>query len=231
MSIHRSTIPETDPQIPDAEVSTLRPDHLPAPGRAAWRRKLMLTVLAVTAFLAAVLVLGPIGLIPFGLLLAFSADTDEEQIGRTVILTPRNVALAAAMMVAVTLFWVGYTDLSASTLVVIAGALIALPLALQESAGHAARDRTIVVTKRSLILALWGLVIFSYLYQERGCGFSDWPPCLSCCRCRWRRRGRGAPDGGGSNSGCSATRSAGRCARSWCNSSISGCSAGCSVAC
>ena len=54
------------------------------------------------------------------------------------------------------------------TLVVIAGALIAVPLALQESAGHAARDRTIVVTKRSLILALWGLVVFAYLYQERG---------------------------------------------------------------
>ena len=128
----------------------------------------MLTVLAVTAFLAAVLVLGPIGLIPFGLLLAFSAGTDEEETGRTVILTPRNVALAAAMMAAFAWFWLGYADLPASTLVVIAGALIALPLALQESAGHAARDRTIVVTKRSLILALWGLVIFAYLYQERG---------------------------------------------------------------
>ena len=128
----------------------------------------MLTVLAVAAFFAAVFVLGPIGLIPFGLLLAFSTGSDEEETGRSVILTPRNVGLAAAMMAAFAWFWLGYADLTASTLVVIAGALIALPLALQESAGHAARDRTIVVTKRSLILALWGLVVFAYLYQERG---------------------------------------------------------------
>ena len=168
MSIHRSTIPETGPKIPGGEASTIRLDHLHAPGRTTWRRKLILTVLAVTAFFFSVFILGPIGLIPFGLLLAFSADTDEEEIGRSVILTPRNVGLAAAMMAAFTLFWVGYADLTASTLVVIAGALIAFPLALQESAGHAARDRTIVVTKRSLILALWGLVIFAYLYQERG---------------------------------------------------------------
>ena len=56
-------------------------------------------------------------------------------------------------------------------LVVIAGALIALPLALQESAGDAARDRTIAVTKRSLILALCGLVTFAYVYQDAGVWF------------------------------------------------------------
>ena len=61
-------------------------------------------------------------------------------------------------------FWLWHLDLTESTLVLIAGALIALPLALQESAGDAARDRTVAVTKRSLILAIWGLVVFVYLY-------------------------------------------------------------------
>ncbi len=163
MTVHRST-PETHTEIPDGVEATLRTDHAAAPGHAAR----LLFVLAMAAFLAAVLVVGPIGLIPFGLLLAFSTGSDEEGTGRSVILTPRNVGLAAATMAAFAWFWLGYGDLPASTLVVIAGAVIAIPLALQESAGHAAGDRKIVVTKRSLILALWGLVVFAYLYQERG---------------------------------------------------------------
>ena len=54
--------------------------QLPAePARPPWvRRRLVLTVLAVVVFVAAVLVLGPVGLIPFGLLLAFSTDSDED---------------------------------------------------------------------------------------------------------------------------------------------------------
>ena len=43
------------------------------------------------------------------------------------------------MVAAFAWFWLWYLDLPESTLVVIAGALIALPLALQESAGDAAR--------------------------------------------------------------------------------------------
>ena len=93
--------------------------------RTAWSRRLVLTVLAVVAFVAAVLVLGPIGLIPFGLLLAFSTDSDDEKTRRSVILTPRNLGLAAAMVAAFAWFWLGYFELTASTLVVIAGALIA----------------------------------------------------------------------------------------------------------
>jgi hypothetical protein len=46
--------------------------------------------------------------------------------------------------------------------------LIAMPLALQESVNTGSGQQTIAVTERSLILALWGLVIFGYLYQERG---------------------------------------------------------------
>ncbi len=132
------------------------------------RRGLVLTVLAVVVFVAAVLVLGPFGLIPFGLLLAFSTDSDEAETGRSVRLTPRNLGLAAAMMALFAWFSLWHLELTPLTLVVIAGALIAMPLALQNSAGDAARDRTIVVTKRSLILAIWGLVTFTYLYHDRG---------------------------------------------------------------
>jgi hypothetical protein len=132
----------------------------------------VLTVLAVAVFVAALLVIGLDGLIPFGLLLAFSTDSDEQETRRSVILTPRNLGLAAAMVAAFAWFWLWHRDLSESTLVVIAGALIALPLALQESASDAARDRTIAVTKRSLILALWGLVVFVYLYYELGQSFN-----------------------------------------------------------
>jgi hypothetical protein len=47
----------------------------------------VLTVLAVTVFVAALLVIGLDGLIPFGLLLAFSTDSDEQETRRSVILT------------------------------------------------------------------------------------------------------------------------------------------------
>jgi murein DD-endopeptidase MepM/ murein hydrolase activator NlpD len=70
-------------------------------------------------------------------------------------------------------FWMWHLDLTESTLVVIAGVLIALPLALQESVGDAAKKRTIVVTKRSLILALWGLMVFVYLYYVYGQSFNE----------------------------------------------------------
>jgi hypothetical protein len=132
----------------------------------------VLLALAVVVAVASVLVLGLDGLIPLGLLLAFSTDSDEEGTGRSVILTRRNLGLAAAMAVAFAWFWLWQLDLPESMLVVIAGALIALPLALQESTGAAARARTIVVTQRSLILALWGLVIFVYLYYENGQSFN-----------------------------------------------------------
>src|SRR3954454_21471721 len=129
-------------------------------------------VLAVAVFIAALLVLGLYGLIPFGLLLAFSTDSDEEGAGRSVILTRRNLGLAAAMVLAFAWFWLWQLELPESMLVVIGGVLIALPLALQESTGAEARDRTIAVTKRSLVLALWALVVFIFLYYEYGQSFN-----------------------------------------------------------
>ena len=161
------------------------------------RRRLVLTVLAVVMFAAAVVAVGLHGLIPFGLLLAFSVDSDEEESRQPVILTPRNLVLAAAGLAAFAWFWLWHLDLSQRTLVMIAGALIALPLALQESAGDAGRQRTIVVTKRSLILALWGLVVFVYLYYALGYSFLELtavcgvlPLALAASRAWRARRGQ-----------------------------------------
>src|SRR3954452_24272181 len=67
-------------------------DARPPPARRPrGGRGLVLIVLAVVVFVAAVLVLGVGGLIPFGLLLAFSAGSDEEESRRSVSLTPRNL--------------------------------------------------------------------------------------------------------------------------------------------
>ena len=189
----------TDAVVPHPPTAAEEALLSPPARRPKVRRRLVLIVLAVVVFVAALLDpdFGMFGLIPFGLLLAFSTDSDEEESGRSVILTRRNLGLAAAMVAAFAWFWLWHRDLPESTLVVIAGALIALPLALQESAGDAARERTVVVTKRSLILALWGLVTFAYVYQDRGVWFFGLaavcvvlPLVLAASRAWGARRGR-----------------------------------------
>lgn len=157
----------------------------------------MLTALAVIVFVAALLVGAVEALIPFGLLLAFSTGSDEDQTGRSVILTRRNLGLAAVMVSTFAWFWWWQLHLSESMLVVIAGLLIALPLALQESTGDAARGRTIVVTQRSLILSVWALVIFVDLYYDYGQSFNVLtvlcvvlPLSLAASRMWFARRGR-----------------------------------------
>ena len=144
----------------------------PAPNRRprVWRR-LVLTVLAAVTVVASLLVLGLVGLIPFGLLLAFSIGADDDATGRSVIGTRRNLGLAAAMVAAFVWFWWWHLDLPETVLVVIAGALIALPLALQESA-DSGRGRMVVLTRRSLILSIWALVIFVALYYDYGQSFN-----------------------------------------------------------
>ena len=93
-------------------------------------------------------------------------------------------------------FWLWHLDLTESTLVVIAGALMALPLALQVSASDAPQRR-VVVTKRSLILALWGLVVFVDLHYAYGQSFNELtavcvvvPLTLAASRAWGIRRGR-----------------------------------------
>ncbi len=157
----------------------------------------MLIVLALVVFVAAVLVVGPDGLIPFGLLLAFSTSSAEEEARTSVALTPRNLGLAVVMAAAFTWFWLWHLSLSEPTLVLIGGALMALPLALQNSAGHTASGRTVAVTTRNLILAIWGLVVFVDLYYAYGQSFNMLvavclvlPLVLAVSRARGARRGR-----------------------------------------
>jgi anti-sigma factor RsiW len=89
--------PVTYAVVPQPATAAVEEARLPPPARQPRvRRRLVLTVLAVAVFVAALLVIGLDGLIPFGLLLAFSTDSDEQETRRSVILTPRNLGLAAA---------------------------------------------------------------------------------------------------------------------------------------
>ncbi len=138
----------------------------------AVRRSGVLLALASAEFVAALLVLGLHGLIGFGLLLAFSADADEEGSRRSVVLNGRNLALAAAMVAAFAWFWLWQLASAESTLVLIGGALMVMPLALQEAADAADAGRVVAVTKRSLIVALWALVVFVELFYTLGQSFN-----------------------------------------------------------
>ncbi len=146
------------------------PPSTPAlPPRSWHRRTLVLSTVAAAVLGAALLVpgVGMVGLIPFGLLLAFSADSAD--VRRSVNVTRRNLVLAAAMVGAFGWFWLWHLGLAESALMAVAGTLIALPLALQDV--DDAPERTVVVTKRSLILSLMGLVTFTYVYQDGGVWF------------------------------------------------------------
>ena len=137
----------------------LQPVAKPTRGRGEGPR-LVTAALAAAVLVAALLFLGPLALIPFGLLLVLSTDPDDDNGRRSVILTRRNVAVAAVMALTFAWFWLWQVDLTESMQVLIGGELIALPHALQDPAGHAAARRTVVITKRSLVLAAWGLVVF-----------------------------------------------------------------------
>jgi hypothetical protein len=148
-------------------------------------------------FVASVVVFGLDGLIPFGPLLAFSVHSGEEEEGRSVALSARTIGLAATMLGALAWFSLWYLDLTSSTLVVVAGVVMALPLWLRESTGGARRQSTVAVTKRSVILALWGVVTFVHLYYLRGQTFNGLvavcvilPLALAASRVWGSRRGR-----------------------------------------
>ena len=174
----------------------LHPVAKPSPRRGDGPR-LVIAALAAAVLVAALLILGPDGLIPFGLLLVLSTDPDDDNGRRSVILTRRNLGVAAVMALAFAWFWLWHVDLTESMQVLIGGALIALPLALQDPAGHAATRRTVAITKRSLVLALWGLVVFVNLTYAYG---QSWnmlaavclvlPLVLAATRAWGARRGR-----------------------------------------
>jgi hypothetical protein len=154
---------------PQAVQVGVRSPLLAGPSRhSTLRRRPVLSVLAVTMFVAALLVVGLAGLIPFGLLVAFSADSDVDTSQRSVRLTRRNAVLAVAMVAVFAGFWLWHLDLTESTLMLLGAALMTLPMALQDSVADTASDRTVVVTKRSLILAVWALAVFVGLYYAYG---------------------------------------------------------------
>jgi len=158
------------PHVLPAGATPRLPVEPPHRQRAARPRVMLvvLTFLAVATLAAALLVVGLEALIPFGILVAFIANSNEDASGRSVTVTPRNLGLAAAMAAAFAGFWLWHLDLTESTLVLLGAALMALPLALQDSDVDAAAGRTVVVTKRSLILAVWGLAMFVGLYYAYG---------------------------------------------------------------
>ncbi len=149
---------------PDARADVHPPAH---PSLSGVGRRLVLSVLAVLVFGAALLGLGLDALIPFGLLLAFSTGSPRLEVTRSVRFSRRNVAVFAVMVVAFAWFWLWHLQLTESTLVVIAGLLTALPLTLQESEDPA-RARTVSVTQRDLILAVWVLLVLVGLYYAYG---------------------------------------------------------------
>jgi hypothetical protein len=178
---------------------SLRADNealrLPPARPAGRRRRLVLTAFSVVVFVAALLALGLDGLIPLGLLLAFNTDSDEGEPERSVSLTLRNLGLAAVMSTVFAGFWLWHLDVTDATIVVLAGALMALPLALQVSAGDA--PHRVLLTKRSLILALWALVVFVDLHYAYGQSFNELtavcvvvPLALAASRAWGIRRGR-----------------------------------------
>ena len=153
-------------------VSTRPPDareHLVprAPSRQSSVRPGVLTVVAVLVFAAALLDLGLDGLIPFGLLIAFGLGSGEvdSQAGGRALPTQRRRGRGDGGGVRVVLAVASPADrvdaLADCRL------LIVLPLTLQESE-RPARERTVSVTRRDLVLALWALVVLVDLYYAYG---------------------------------------------------------------
>ena len=147
-------------------------DEAPRPSHPWARRRMVLAGLAVAVFVAAVLGLGPDALVAFGLLLAFSADIDEEESGRAVVATRRNMALAAVMVVTFAWFLVERLSLTDLGILLVGAALIAMPLALQDDVVAPERSRAVWVTRRSLVLAVSGAVVFVNLYFAYGENFN-----------------------------------------------------------
>ena len=192
--------------------------------------RLVIAALAAAVLVAAVLVLGLDGLIPFGLLLAFSTDSDEEETRRSVILTRRNLGLAAAMVGGLRLV---LAVASRPDRVDARADRRGADRPAARAPGVRRRRRRVSAPSRSPSAASsWpsgGWWSSSTSTTRTGRASTCWRRCASCCRSCWRRRGHGAPAEGGSSSGCSATRFAERCDPTWCRASTSGCAARCSV--
>ena len=149
---------------PESHARVQFPPHA---SRSGLVRRLSLIVLAALVLVAALLGVGLDGLLPFGLLLAFSTGPAAREIPRSVTLSRRNLAVLLVMAIAFAWFWLWHLQLTDTTLLLTAGLVIALPLTLEESEGLA-HERTVSVTQRDLILAVWLLVVLVDLYYVYG---------------------------------------------------------------
>jgi hypothetical protein len=89
-----------------------------------------MTALAVVSFLGGLFLVGPWALVLFGPLLALGSDDDHGDADVAVSRSRLNLGVSAATTVAFAWFVLRYQDLTESTTVVLAGALIAVPLVL-----------------------------------------------------------------------------------------------------
>ena len=135
------------------------------------KRKLALAVTALVVLAATALVVGPVGVLPLGLLIAYIADADETVPSRSIAHTRRNLALAASGLVVLAELALdpAYLErLPGAAFSLLFVAPLVLPLALQQSADRdsPAPARAPALTRRSLGVALWGVLLFVVAYQS-----------------------------------------------------------------
>ena len=157
----------TDTAVPPAPVEDVG-GATTRPSRSWVLRRVVLVASAGAVLVAALLGLGTDALVGFGLLLAFSTDIDEEEAGRAVMATPRNIALAVVMVAVSAVFWVEHSAFNDLELLVVGAFLTAVPLALQDLVHEPGRRPAVWVTKRSLILATCAAVVVINLHFAYG---------------------------------------------------------------
>lgn len=145
-------------------LTTNLPSDDVSPDRSG-KTRIVLIVLSIAVFSTAAFTAGVLGLIPLGILLALIAGPDGDPNGRVVATTRRNLAPAIAMFTAILCFWMGYTVIGQMSLTLLGGIALVLPFAMQERAGSAGGVRRVVLTRRSLVLANWAVLIFLALYR------------------------------------------------------------------
>jgi hypothetical protein len=159
------------------------------------RRGFAVLVIVAGAVVFAATAFGPVpaglGILLLGLLAATLAPTDGAEV-RTVALRGRNAALATGALLPLLLLVARPQLLPGAISGVAAVLILVLALALADNAGSA---RSLVLTKRNVVLALTGLLVFTFAYNEATLAETfavllvGLPLALSISRARQARRG------------------------------------------
>lgn len=98
------------------------------------------------------------------------AAPDGSLAGRSIARTTRNLVLGAVGLVLLGYFAVEFDALTYSVGVLLAGVLFVIPFAFKQTPAGEGRAgaRAVTITRRSLVMAVWGLVLFIALYQADG---------------------------------------------------------------